>query len=128
MPQQRVRAQRKRGAIEVAAGYRRGRARRRRLLQCLELRRYTGRTIIERSRLETELRRIRKEHVSFDQEEYLVGVVCMAVPVIGQNGETLAAIAIQAPEARMNIRIARGHLPALRRAAEELAETFQEQA
>jgi DNA-binding IclR family transcriptional regulator len=102
--------------------------RRRRLLQCLELRRYTGRTIIERSRLETELRRIRKEHVSFDQEEYLVGVVCMAVPVIGQNGETLAAIAIQAPEARMNIRIARGHLPALRRAAEELAETFQEQA
>ena len=38
---------------------------------------------------------------------------------------TLAAIAIQAPKARMNVRAALDHLPALRRAAEELAETFQ---
>jgi DNA-binding IclR family transcriptional regulator len=45
--------------------------------------------------------------------------------VIGRNGDTLAAIAIQAPKARMNVRAALDHLPALRRAAEELAETFQ---
>ena len=49
------------------------------------------------------------------------------VPVLGRNGEMLAAIAIQAPEARMNVQIARGHLPALRRATEELAETFQDE-
>ena len=42
--------------------------------------------------------------MSFDREEYLVGVVCVAVPVIGKNGEMLAALAIQAPEARMNVR------------------------
>jgi IclR family acetate operon transcriptional repressor len=53
-------------------------------------------------------------------------VVCIAVPVIGRNGETLAAIAIQAPEARMNVSSARQHLPVLRRAAEELAETFRD--
>lgn len=99
--------------------------RRRHLLQSLELRRFTKGTITERSRLETEFKQIRKERVSFDREEYLVGVVCMAVPVIGRNGETLAAIAIQAPKARMNVRAALDHLPALRRAAEELAETFQ---
>jgi DNA-binding IclR family transcriptional regulator len=51
----------------------------------------------------------------------------VAVPVTGRNGEMLAAIAIQAPEARMNVQIARGHLPALRRATEELAETFQDE-
>ena len=100
--------------------------RRHRLLQSLELRRFTDRTITEQSRLEAELKQIRKEQVSFDREEYLVGVVCIAAPVIGRNGEMLAAIAIQAPEARMNMQIARGHLPALRRAAEELAETFQD--
>jgi IclR family transcriptional regulator, acetate operon repressor len=100
-------------------------ARRRRLLQSLELRRFTKGTITERSRLEPELKQIRKEQVSFDREEYLVGVVCIAVPVIGRNGDTLAAIAIQAPKARMNVRAALDHLPALRRAAEELAETFQ---
>ena len=100
--------------------------RRRRLLQSLELRRFTDNTITDGARLEAELRQIRKEQVSFDREEYLVGVVCMAVPVIGKNGEVLAALAIQAPEARMNVQTARRHLPALRRAADELAEIFQD--
>jgi IclR family transcriptional regulator, acetate operon repressor len=99
--------------------------RRRRLLQSMELRRFTDSTITDSARLETELRQIRKEQVSFDREEYLVGVVCMAVPVIGKNGELLAALAIQAPQARMNVQTARRHLPALRHAAAELAEIFQ---
>jgi IclR family transcriptional regulator, acetate operon repressor len=100
--------------------------RRRRLLQSLELRRFTDSTITDSARLETELRQIRREQVSFDREEYLVGVVCMAVPVIGKNGEMLAALAIQAPQARMNVQTARRHLPALQHAAAELAEIFQE--
>jgi DNA-binding IclR family transcriptional regulator len=100
--------------------------RRQRLLQSLELRRFTEHTITDKAKLEAELRQIRKEQVSFDREEYLVGVVCVAVPLIGKNGETLAALAIQAPEARMSVQTARGHLPALRRAASELAEIFQD--
>ncbi len=100
--------------------------RRRRLLQSLDLRRFTDSTITDGVRLDAELRQIRKEQVSFDREEYLVGVVCMAVPVIGKNGEMLAALAIQAPEARMNVQTARRHLPALRNAASELAEIFQD--
>ncbi len=100
--------------------------RRQRLLQSLDLRRFTDSTITDPTRLDAELRQIRKEQVSFDREEYLAGVVCVAVPVLGRNGEMLAAIAIQAPEARMNVQIARGHLPALRRATTELAETFQD--
>src|SRR5271154_4824407 len=101
--------------------------RRQRPLATLELKRFTDGTITERSRLEAELRQIRRERVSFDREEYLAGVVCVAVPVIGRNGEMLAAIAIQAPEARMNVQAARGHLPALRRATEELTETFHDE-
>lgn len=100
--------------------------RRRRLLQSLELRQFTESTITESAKLDTELRQIRKEQVSFDRQEYLVGVVCMAVPVLGRNGEMLAALAIQAPEARMNVQNARRHLPALRHAAGELAEIFQD--
>jgi IclR family transcriptional regulator, acetate operon repressor len=100
--------------------------RRQRLLQSLELRRYTDHTITDKTKLEAELRQIRKEQVSFDREEYLLGVFCAAVPVIGKNGEILAALAIQAPEARMNVQTALGHLPALRRAAAELAQIFQD--
>jgi DNA-binding IclR family transcriptional regulator len=100
--------------------------RRHRLLQSLELRRFTEATVTEQSQLEAELRQIRKEQVSFDREEYLAGVVCVAVPVIGSSGEMLAAIAIQAPQARMNLDVARQHLPALRAASGELAETFRD--
>jgi DNA-binding IclR family transcriptional regulator len=99
--------------------------RRRRLLQSLELRRFTEHTITEGGRLDAELRQIRKEQVSFDREEYLAGVICMAVPVIGRNGELLAAVAIQAPEARMKVQTARRYLPTLRDAAAELADIFQ---
>jgi DNA-binding IclR family transcriptional regulator len=101
-------------------------ARRRRLLQSLELRRFTATTITDAARLDAELRQIRKDRVSFDREEYLLGVVCMAVPVTGRGGEMLAALAIQAPEARMNVQTARRHLPALRQAAGELAGIFQD--
>ncbi len=100
-------------------------ARRNRLLQSCELRRFTDTTITDQARLGNELQQIRKEQVSFDREEYLVGVVCVAVPIIGKSGEMLAALSIQAPEARMNEKIARSHLPLLRRAAIELAEIFQ---
>jgi DNA-binding IclR family transcriptional regulator len=99
--------------------------RRRRLLQSLELRRFTDHTITDSGRLDAELRQIRKEQVSFDREEYLAGVICMAVPVIGRNGELLAAVAIQAPEARMKVQTARRYLPTLRDAAAELADIFQ---
>ncbi len=100
--------------------------RRKRLLPNLELRAYTEHTIVTRPALEAELSRIRKEQVAFDREEFLAGVVCAAVPVMGRNGELLAALAVQAPQARMHIAAARHHLPALRRAASDLAETFQD--
>ncbi|HEX2652654.1 MAG TPA: IclR family transcriptional regulator [Xanthobacteraceae bacterium] len=100
-------------------------ARRKRLLHSLELRKFTGNTLTDCAQLEAELKQIRKEQVSFDREEYLLGVVCMAVPVIGKNGEMLAALAVQGPEARMSAQGARRHLPALREAANELSELFQ---
>jgi DNA-binding IclR family transcriptional regulator len=46
------------------------------------------------------------------------------VPITGPDGDILAAVAIQAPEARMPIDIARRHLPLLRHAAIEFATTF----
>lgn len=102
-------------------------ARRQRLLQSLELRRFTEHTFSDRALLEAELRQIRKEQVSFDREEFLIGVVCAAVPIVGRHGEILAALAVQAPQARMNVEIACSHLPALRHAAAELSEIFQDE-
>jgi IclR family acetate operon transcriptional repressor len=101
--------------------------RRQALLNSVELRRLTEHTITSRSRLEAELKQIRREQVSFDRQEFLLGVMCAAVPITGKNGEPLAAVAVQAPIARMTLETARRHLPALHRAAAELAEIFQEE-
>jgi IclR family transcriptional regulator, acetate operon repressor len=101
--------------------------RRQALLRSVELRRLTEHTIASRSRLEAELKQIRREQVSFDRQEFLLGVMCAAVPITGKNGEPLAAVAVQAPIARMTLETARYHLPALHRAAAELAEIFQEE-
>jgi DNA-binding IclR family transcriptional regulator len=100
-------------------------SRRRRLLRHLDLRRHTEQTIVDPASLEAELRQIRKQQVSYDREEFLDGVICIAVPVLGRNGELLAGVAIQAPQARMGIESGRAHLPVLRGTADELAEIFQ---
>lgn len=100
------------------------RAQRERVLARLSLHRYTGQTLTERAALERELEKIRNEEVSFDREEYLAGLVCVAVPVMTQSRRAIAAVAIQAPIARMKLDEALQHVPALRRAAIEVAETF----
>jgi IclR family transcriptional regulator, acetate operon repressor len=99
--------------------------RRKRLLQNIELTHYTEATITDRRQLEAELRQIRHEQVSFDREEYLAGVVCVAVPILRKNGEMIAALAVQAPEARLSVEQARQHLVPLREAAEQLGQIFE---
>ena len=96
------------------------------LMGRLDLRRFTKHTITDLAQLEAELRTIRREQVSFDREEFLDGVVCAAVPILKADGEIFAALAIQAPEARMNVQTARKHLPALRQAATELSAFYQQ--
>lgn len=100
-------------------------SRRRRLLRAIELRPFTEHTITRPDRLEAEMRQIRRDQVAFDREEFLAGVVCAAVPIIGRDGDMTAAVAIQAPQARMSLDDLRSHLPAMRRAATDLSEIFQ---
>jgi IclR family transcriptional regulator, acetate operon repressor len=98
---------------------------RRTLLRNIDLRCFTPNTIVDWAVLEVELKRIRKERVSFDREEYLAGVTCAAVPITRKNGELMAGVAVQAPSARLSLEQARKHLPALRQAAAELSSIFE---
>ena len=98
---------------------------RRSLLQSLDLPRLTPNTITDRTALEEELKRIRKERASFDREEFLAGVVCVAVPIVRKSGELMAGLAVQAPSARLSPDQAVKHLPALREAAAELSNILE---
>jgi IclR family acetate operon transcriptional repressor len=100
------------------------RPKRRALLENLTLTRYTGNTITDIDLLESELDRIRDTRIGLDNEEYLNGLVCIAVPIIDAGGQMAAALALQAPTARLTIARAMDYLPNLRRAAEAMAATY----
>ena len=96
-------------------------AARRRLLDSLTLKRYTDLTITDAAQLELELDRIADEGVGYDTGEYLEGMVAIAVPVIGRDGQMCFAIAIHAPSVRKSLDELRQYLPPLRHAAARMA-------
>jgi len=100
-------------------------AQRTRLLAHARLAPFTSKTLTTREALEAELARVRREKVGTDDEEYITGLACVAVPVVGADGRAIAAIAMQAPVARMPLARALGHVPRLRVAAADLAGTFE---
>ena len=99
-------------------------ARRRRIVALLPLSRYTDNTITDAKSLDAELAAIRREGRSVDNEEYLAGLVCVAVPVNASDGRSVACVAVHAPVARMTLDRALAHVPALKRAADALGATF----
>jgi DNA-binding IclR family transcriptional regulator len=97
-------------------------AQRRRLLAHVPLTRYTNNTLTDLDRLEAEIERVRADGHAFDNEEFLPGLLCIAVLVPAPGGRASnMGIAIQAPTMRMDIDKARRYLPALQRAADALA-------
>ncbi|WP_374368345.1 IclR family transcriptional regulator [Dongia sp.] len=100
--------------------------RRRSVLAALELSAFTPHTIVDRASLERELAEISKAGHSLDREEFLLGLIAVAVPVKDSSGATLAALACHAPSARLSLERAVGFLPVLERAARRLAETLPE--
>lgn len=94
------------------------------LIESLTLTRCTEHTITQRDALETELERIRKTGVGIDNEEFLAGLLCVAVPVSEPAGRHVATIALQAPSARLSLERAMDCVPMLRRAAEAMSRTF----
>lgn len=103
-------------------------AQRRRLMSATSLHSYTENTITDPERMESELERIREAEVSADNQEFLAGVVCVAVPVRGPRGEVAAGLAVSAPLARMSLNRAMQHVPLLRAAAERMGGALKEAA
>lgn len=94
------------------------------MLRSISLYRYTENTITDLGRLEAELDKIRETGVSTDDQEFLAGVVCVAVPVPGPKKQPVAALAVSAPLARMTLQQGLTHIALLRTAASSLAATI----
>ena len=99
-------------------------ARVRRILGSGPLKRFTARTITSIDALERELRKIRAAGIGTDSGEFLDGSVCLAVPVNDPHGRLCAAVAVHGPAPRMTLKKGYEFLPAMRRAATEVAATL----
>jgi IclR family transcriptional regulator, acetate operon repressor len=95
-----------------------------RLIEVSSLHRYTANTITDPAMFERELKKIRECGISIDNEEFLAGVVCVAVPVRTPNGSVVAAIAVSAPVARMSLKMGLTHVPLLQEAAKKIEATL----
>ncbi len=92
------------------------------LIRVAPLRGYSERTITDPDKLIAELARIRAEGVGIDNEEFVAGMVAVAVPVFDRNHRAIAALAVHAPLVRLSLKAARRHVPALRKAAAALSD------
>lgn len=94
------------------------------LVRALKLERFTQNTITDPELLEAELDRTAHKRIAIDNEEFLAGIVCVAAPVVDENGTCIAAIAVHAPVSRAPLSRALEFVPRLQEAAKELAKTF----
>lgn len=99
-------------------------AQRDRIVRRLRLRRFTDTTIVDVAALERELVETRSRRVGLNRAEHLHGMCGMALPVMLDRQRACAAVAVQAPEARMPLPELLRYLPLLKEAAEEIGRTF----
>lgn len=80
----------------------------------------TPATITDRARLRAECDEIARAGYSTDREEFVTGLVSVAVPVRDARGAVRAGIAVHAPVARMSLERAEARRQLLERAAREI--------
>ncbi len=91
-----------------------------RRLDAVQLARFTERTIVDVDALRLELARIRARGFGEDNEEYVIGCRCLAMPIRGPELGVVAAMSVSVPTPRFNQAVARWVRKALAKTVAEL--------
>lgn len=94
------------------------------ILNIMPLSPYTAHTMTDKDALRDAIDRIRQDDIGTDNQEFMHGVVCVAVPIIGRTGRCFGGLAVSAPEARVTLNEMLGMVPRMREAARRFAETY----
>jgi IclR family KDG regulon transcriptional repressor len=92
-----------------------------RRLRSVELPRFTPYTIVDVEELLDRLREIREQGYGTDEEEYVLGCRCVAMPVHGPGGVAVAAMSVSIPTPRYDEAVGARALAELRRTVDELS-------
>lgn len=97
------------------------RAAREAMVDGLHLERLTANTHVDRDRLLADLKQIRRRRYALDDEEYVAGMVAIAVPVLDDRGRYCASLAFHGPVQRLSLQTAIDRRQVLWTAAEKLS-------
>jgi IclR family acetate operon transcriptional repressor len=86
---------------------------------------YTAQTLVESAALDKDLDHIRSRGYATEQEEYLPGRCCVAVPVRAADRRVVAALSVEAATGRTPLPELVSFLPQLNHAAEAIAGTLE---
>lgn len=87
-----------------------------------------GNTITDPGALRTALKAIRKQRFSINNQEDSIGLLAVAVPILGADGSVVAGLALHGPEARLTEARARSLVGRMRTAASELGQALLHEA
>lgn len=96
------------------------------LVSAAPLKRYTERSITDVSYLEAELKRIKQDGIGIDNQEFVPGMVALAVPVFNNSNQICFTVAVHAPSIRKSLDDLRQYIPSLKRAAATMASFYCE--
>lgn len=97
------------------------RAKRESLISCIKLVPYTANTILDTTRLHAELDATADRGYALDNEEYIDGMVALAVPIADETNRLYATLSFHAPCMRVPFAAVTDFLPQIRKASAKLS-------
>ncbi len=82
----------------------------------------TPKTLVSAADLGREMKTIRARGYSTDAEEFMEGMVAVAVPILDEQGRLMATLSVHAPTQRISLHDLEAQVPRLHHAAAELGE------
>lgn len=99
-------------------------SKRKALVSSMDLTALTPNTFTEKDGLLMELSRVAKQGYAVDNEEFMQGMIAIAVPVVDETSKYCGALAFHAPTQRMSLETALSHRDTLLQGSKMLTETF----
>lgn len=98
--------------------------RRRKFLYTTPLQKMTEKTITNPEIIEDELKEVRRLGYAIDDEEFLDGLVGLAVPIFDSSNRVCATVSMHSPTIRHSVDTIRQHVPTLQNTASLLQESI----
>lgn len=97
------------------------------LIQSLKLERHTDKTITDVTKLIEEVNAVEKSGIGTDEEEFIKGMVAIAVPILDKSSKMNFTLAVHAPTVRKSIDELHQYVPVLRKSAAAINALYEDQ-